>query len=354
VRDLEDKTLLFLVVAGTLAFGIVLWPFYGAILWATILAILFEPLNRHVARRMPRWPSLAALTTVVVILVVVILPVALIANLAVREGITVYQGLQSGEIRFDVDLSGIRDLLPTWLTSLPDRLGLQNVGALRDRLGAALMESGGFLAGKALNIGQRTISFVVSLFVMLYLLFFLLREGRALTTTIVEAVPLRAGQLRAVAEKFTVAIHSILKGTLVVALVQGTLGGLIFLILGLHAPVLWGAVMAVFSLLPILGTGLVWVPAAVYLLLTGAIWQGIVLLAYGVTVISLVDNILRPMLIGQETKIPDYVVLISTLGGLVVFGANGFVLGPVIAALFMALWSVFANAGLRSEDEAEG
>lgn len=342
MRNLEDNTLLLLVAAASLALGWVLWPFYGAILWATILAILFAPLHQRMLRSMPRWPSVAALTTVIIIVVMVILPLAVIANLVVREAVALYKGLQSGELTFSVDFGWIRGILPEWLTDLPGRLGLENVSALRDRLWAALMESGGFLAGRAIDLGQGTVSFVVSLFVMLYLLFFLLRDGRELSIQVGDAIPLRAGQLQAVASRFTVAIRSILKGTLVIALVQGALGGLIFWVLGIHAPVLWGALMAVLSLLPVLGAGLVWVPAAIYLLVTGAIWQGLVLFVYGVLVISLVDNILRPLLIGQDTKIPDYVVLISTLGGIVVFGANGFLMGPLIASIFIAVWAVFS------------
>ena len=354
MRNLHDKTLLFVVVAASLAFGWILWPFYGAILWATILAILFAPLYRRMLNIIPRWPSLAALATLLIIVVMVILPLGLLANLVVREAVAVYQGLESGELTFSVDFGWIREILPAWMTNLLDRLGLENFGALRDRFWAALMESGGFLAGQAINIGQTTVNFVVSLFVMLYLLFFLLRDGSGLSTWILDAIPLRPAQLQAIASKFTVAIRAILKGTLVVALVQGALGGLIFWFLGIHAPVLWGALMAVFSLLPVLGAGLVWVPAAIYFLVTGAVWQGLVLFAYGVLVIGLVDNILRPILIGQDTKIPDYVVLISTLGGIVIFGANGFVIGPIIAAIFISVWAAFSPSGKRAEDGADG
>jgi predicted PurR-regulated permease PerM len=127
-----------------------------------------------------------------------------------------------------------------------------------------------------------------------------------------------------------------------------------FWFLGFHAPVLWGALMAVLSLLPAVGAGLVWVPTAIYLLITGALWQGLVLFAYGVLVISVVDNVLRPLLIGHDTKIPDYVVLISTLGGIVAFGANGFVIGPMLAALFIAVWAVFSAAHQRPKDGAGG
>jgi predicted PurR-regulated permease PerM len=353
VRNLEDNTLLFLVAAASIAFGWILWPFFGAILWAIILAISFAPLYRRMLRTVPRWPSIAALATVIIIVVMVILPLAVIANLVVREAVAVYHGLQSGELTLSVDFAWIGEILPAWLTNLLDWLGLESVGALRDKAMAALMESGGFLAGRAIDLGQRTVSFLVSLPVMLYLLFFLLRDRRELSISIGDAIPLRPAQLQEIAIKFTVVIRSILKGTMVVALVQGTLGGLIFWLLGIHAPVLWGALMGVFSLLPVLGAGLVWFPTAIYLLVTGAIWQGLVLLAYGVLVISLVDNILRPLLIGQETRIPDYVVLISTLGGIVVLGANGFVVGPVVAALFIALWDAFTASYQRPDEPGD-
>jgi predicted PurR-regulated permease PerM len=106
----------------------------------------------------------------------------------------------------------------------------------------------------------------------------------------------------------------------------------------------------IFSLLPVIGTGLIWGPAAIYLLATGALWQGLALIAFGVVVIGLVDNLLRPILIGQDTKIPDYIVLVSTLGGLATFGANGFVIGPIIAAMFISLWEVFSASRRSNED----
>ena len=167
MRNLHDKTLLLLVVAASLAFGWVLLPFYGAILWATILAILFAPLYQRILNAMPRWPSLAALATVIIIVVIVLLPVGLTANLVVREAIAFYNGLQSGELTFRLDFGWMRQILPAWVMGLLDRLALENFGALRDRLWTTVMESGSFLAGQAINIGQMTVNFIVSLFVML-------------------------------------------------------------------------------------------------------------------------------------------------------------------------------------------
>jgi predicted PurR-regulated permease PerM len=177
---------------------------------------------------------------------------------------------------------------------------------------------------------------------MLYLLFFLLRDGDDLSRRITKAIPLRPDHQRALLDTFTTVIRATVKGNIVVAVLQGALGGLIFWLLGIRAPLLWAAVMAVLSLLPAVGAALVWFPVAVYLLATGAVWQGVVLIAYGMLIIGLVDNVVRPILVGQDTKMPDYVVLIATLGGIAIFGINGFVIGPVIAAMFIAAWDIYS------------
>jgi predicted PurR-regulated permease PerM len=177
---------------------------------------------------------------------------------------------------------------------------------------------------------------------MLYLLFFLLRDGEELFRVIKDAVPLRAEQQRVIFSKFATVVRATVKGTIVVAILQGALGGLMFWFLGIRAALLWAALMALLSLLPAVGSALVWLPVALYLLATGALWQGLVLIAYGVLVIGLVDNLLRPMLVGTDIKMPDYVVLLSTLGGLEIFGMNGIVLGPLIAAMFMVVWDILS------------
>jgi predicted PurR-regulated permease PerM len=340
----QDKAFVVLVVAVSLAFALILWPFYGAIFWATVLAILFAPLYRRIARRERRRPTLSAIASVIVVLLIVILPAAVITAMLLQEGFSLYARLQSGEISFGRYLQQMWNAVPAWATGLLDRIGLTSLGALQDRIAAGLTKSMQFFATQALNIGQGTLDFVVSFFIMLYLLFFLLRDGEALAARIRRAVPLKDSLQRDLADKFTNVIRATIKGSIVVALVQGALGGLIFWLLGIQAPVLWGVVMAFLSLLPAVGTGLVWLPVSIYLLVTGATWEGVVLIAYGVLVIGLVDNVLRPLLVGKDTKMPDYVVLVSTLGGMAIFGLNGFVIGPVIAALFIAVWDVVATS----------
>jgi predicted PurR-regulated permease PerM len=339
---LEDKAFFALLVAASLAFAWILWPFFGAVLWGVILAIVFAPPYRRLLKSMHQRRTLAALATLGMILVLVILPLTLLTALLVQEGAGVYDRIQSGEFDIGRYFQQTFNALPGWVTGLLDRFGLTNLGLVQERLSAALRKSSQYLAGQALNLGQNTLNFVLSLFVMLYLLFFLLRDGDALVETIRAAIPLHPEQLRTLASRFTGVIRATVKGTLVVAVVQGALGGLIFWLLGIHAPVLWATLMALLSLLPAVGAALVWLPVAIYFLATGATWQGIVLTAYGVLVIGLVDNVLRPILVGKDTRIPDYVVLISTLGGISILGINGFVIGPAIAAMFIAVWGMFS------------
>jgi predicted PurR-regulated permease PerM len=212
---------------------------------------------------------------------------------------------------------------------------------LRDRVARGALEGSQFLATKAFAIGQNTFEFVVGFFVMLYLLYFFLRDGPELVRTVRSAVPLAEGLKRRLQIKFTRVVRATVKGNIAVALVQGALGGLIFWVLGISSPLLWGVLMAFLSLLPAVGCGLVWGPVALYLLARGELWQGVTLILFGVLVIGLVDNLLRPILVGKDTRMPDYLVLISTLGGLTLFGLNGFVIGPLIAALFIASWDIY-------------
>ena len=339
---LQSKIFQLLVIAVTLAFAWILWPFFGAIFWATVLAILFAPLFRHLSARMPQKRTLAALLTLTIILVLVILPSALITGLLLQEAFGVYERMQSGELNFGRYAQQVLAALPPWITSLLDRFGLTSLGAVQEKLSAGLAKGFQFFATQALNIGQNAFEFIVSFFIMLYLLFFLVRDGDALARRVRSAMPLPDGLQRNLSGKFTTVIRATIKGNLVVAVVQGALGGLIFWFLGINGALLWAVLMAFLSLLPAVGAGLVWLPVAIYFLATGETWQGVVLIAYGVLVIGLVDNVLRPILVGKDTKMPDYVVLISTLGGMAIFGLNGFVIGPVIAALFMAVWDTVA------------
>ncbi|MCW5237131.1 AI-2E family transporter [Verminephrobacter eiseniae] len=341
-HHLQDKAFVLLLILVTIAFGAILWQFHGAVFWGVILAILFAPWHRRLLDRMPRHPTLAALCTLALCLIVVILPLAAIAVSLAQEATVIYERVYTGQIDFGLYLQQVIAALPAWAANLLDGLHLTSAGQWQQKLSAVAVQASQFLATQALNIGQNTLEFIVSFGIMLYLLFFLLRDGPHLALRIGQATPLEPNHKQPLIRNFTTVIRATVKGNIVVAAAQGALGGLIFWALGIQGPVLWGVLMAFLSLLPAVGAGLIWVPVAIYFLATGAIWQGVVLTAFGVGVIGLVDNILRPILVGKDTKMPDYIVLISTLGGMALFGLTGFVIGPVIAALFIASWELFA------------
>jgi predicted PurR-regulated permease PerM len=332
--ELQQKTFLLMLIVVSLAFGWILLPFFGAVFWGTVLAIIFTPFYRRLLVIMRQRQNLAALTTLFLCLIMVILPFTLIAASLLREGVTIYQRIQSGELNFGTYFQQIMSALPSWMVNFLDRMGLTNISELKDMLSSGALQGSQLIATEALNMGQNTFAFIISFGIMLYLLFFLLRDGAVLSAKIRQAIPLSTEHKRHLFSKFT---------TVVRATMQGTLGGVMFSFLGIQGALLWGFVMAFLSLLPAVGAGLIWAPVAIYFLLTGALWQGIILIAFGVLVIGMVDNILRPILVGKDTQLPDYVVLISTLGGMVIFGLNGFVIGPVIAALFISGWDLFSS-----------
>ena len=354
VQRIEHQGFLLLLTAVTLAFAWVLYPFYGAVLWAVVVAVLFAPVFRRLLQSMQGRPSLAAAVTVLIIIAMVILPLVLIAASLVQEASSLFAKIQSGEYNFGSYLQRIFDALPAWATGSLERINFADFSAVRAKLASGLMKGGEVLAPQALSLGMNTFDFVIRLGIMLYLLFFLLRDGRTLAEGIREAIPLRGEQKAALFTRFADVVRATVKGGILVAMAQGTLGGIAFWFLGIHAALLWAVLMAFLSLIPAIGATLVWLPVAIYFLATGAIWQGIGLILYGVLVIGLVDNLLRPFLVGKGSKLPDYVVLISTLGGIEVFGLNGFVVGPLIAAMFMVSWEIFSASRRALGDDAAG
>jgi predicted PurR-regulated permease PerM len=342
LRSLEDNALLVLVIVVSLLFAWILWPFFGAVVWAAVLAIVFAPLHRRLLTRMPDQHNLAGLVTLLVISAVVILPLTLTVAALAEEATGVHLKIQSGDLDFGRFFQDMIDALPGWATDLLHRFNVTDFSSIKGKLGTAFMQGSSYFATQALNIGWGTLNFIASLSVMLYLLYFFVRDGDIISERITHAIPLPAEQREALIDRSTVVIRAMVKGNLLVAIVQGALGGLIFWFLGIRAPVLWAVVMAIVSLLPAVGSAVIWFPVAIYLLVTGAVWQGVILMAYGTFVMGLVDNLLRPLLIGKDTHMPGYLVLISTLGGIATFGLTGFIIGPVVAALFIAVWDIFS------------
>lgn len=332
-----------LVGLVTVAFFWILLPFYGAVFWATVIAVLFIGVQRRMVARTGGRRSLSALLTLLLVLFVVIVPLVWVGTMITREAAGVYVRIQSGELQPSTWLAVVLDSLPSWASHLPERFGLQTLAQIQERFGDGLSQAVRLLLQRGLSIGQGTFEFVVGFILMLYLLFFLLRDGDLLVARIGRSLPLQPELKHRFGQKFAMVVRATIKGTVVIAVIQGVLGAVAFHVLGIHGPMLWGVAMAILSLLPAVGPVLVWLPVALYLIGTGAIVPGVGLILFGTFVIGLVDNLLRPILVGKDTKMPDYVVLFSTLGGLSILGINGFVIGPVVAALFIAAWEAVAT-----------
>ena len=341
----RDRVLLTLLIVASVALAWILLPFYGSIMWAMIIGLMFAPVHRWISSKLGQHHSLAALSTLALVILIVILPVALISAALAKEAAGLFAQIQSGEINPTVYLRRVFEALPPWIVAWLNRLGLFNFEMLLTRAVAGLSQGSQIIATHALSFGQLTFEFIAMLFVTLYLSFFLIRDGDELARGVRRAIPLERTHKLELISKFTTVIRATVKGNLLIAGIQGAVGGIAFWAVEVSGALLWAVLMAFLSLVPAVGAGLVWLPVAVYFFVTGAFWQGFALLAYGVLVIGLVDNLLRPVLVGKDTRMPDYVVMITTLGGLAVTGINGFILGPVIAAMFIAVLHIYQSRG---------
>lgn len=351
--EIEDGGYIALLIIVTLAFCYLVAPFFGAVLWGVVAAIMFEPMSRRLTARINGHKNVAAALVLIMLLALIILPTIVLGVSLVNEAAALYVKIKAGDINFAAVLGRIEHSLPGRVHQFVQQYGLTDFNTLRRMFGSSVTSGLQTVAAQALVLGQGALSFLAALGVMLYLTFFLLRDGQRYTQLVREAMPLRPDIRDSLFAHFTVVVRATMKGTVVVAVLQGLVGGIIFSLLGIEAALLWGVLMGFLSLLPAVGTGLVWVPVAIYLLVSGAIWQGVVLIFCGTFIIGMIDNLLRPILVGRDTRMPDFVVLISTLSGLQLFGLNGFIVGPVIAALFIAVWNLVKEQRKAGQEQAQ-
>jgi len=331
-----------LLGAVTIAFFWLTLDFLQPLFWAAVMAILFHPVFRSLEPRL-RGEGRAALATTLFIILLVFTPLALIGVAVSREALSLYNFIRN-ELVVDgeMDLPGYLAQFQPMVENLATSVGIDLDSLLSGAAGAA-GTAAQLLASQAVVVGQNVVSAIAKTALMIYLLFFFLRDGEIVLSAIVKAIPLGESRQRSLFSRFASVTRATLRGTLVVGAVQGALGGVLFALLRIDAPVLWGVVMTMASILPLAGPAFIWGPWAIYLIATGSIVKGVILAAGGTLLVGTADNILRPILVGRETRMPDYLVLLSTLGGLSVFGLAGFVAGPVVAALFLSVWDMFAR-----------
>jgi predicted PurR-regulated permease PerM len=348
-EDLQQASFLTILVVVSLLMAVIVYPFAQPLLWAALAAIMFQPLYRRVLRRLRGRRNPAAGLSLLIIFILVLVPAGWIASMVIGQAIVLVTTLQQQPIDLAAWFDSVYTALPEVARDAVDRSGWTDITMVQTRLQELLTQSAGMIASQAVSIGSGALGLVLSFGVGLYVMFFLLRDGERIGRTVLCVVPVERAIADRLAERFLGIVRATIKGTGVVALVQGALAWVTLLIAGVPSALLFGVVTVFFALVPVIGAGAVWLPAGLYLLATGATWQGVFVLLTGFFIISSADNVLRPILVGRDTGIPDWIILITTLGGISLVGFSGIVLGPLVAGLFLASWSILREQ--REEDE---
>lgn len=314
-------------------------PFLSAIIVAAILAATFHEYYEHLSKK-TRKPHLSSMLTCFMVLFIIVLPTIIIIGLLANEINGIYHKLVIGDHFYQNKILGsvesFRNSIFAQTMNLDKFLDQSQINKSIESI-----SSGVFSLIQA--IYQNVIASAIWIFVMFFSLYYFLVESKAIMERIMYLSPLKDEYEKLLITKFKSMVRATLKGTIIVAFVQGILGGIMFAIAGVPSFVIWGIIMTVLSMIPVLGSGFVWAPVGVIMLLTGNIWQGIFILAFGGLVISFIDNVLRPKLVGSDTEIHPLLVFFATLGGIISFGIIGFVVGPVVMALFLALWEIYGK-----------
>ena len=341
------QNIIFFILLGsiTVFFAYILKPFFFAIFWAVLIACIFAPLYNRLIKKL-KSPNLCASLTLVAVLVCLILPIGLLISLLIGESLEIYKAVDSNSSKLINSFTGLLNTLDKHPLFARYKLNHELLTGKSSQMLKAISE---FIFQHLSALTQNTILLIIQFAVMLYGLFYFLRDGEHLFNTITHYIPVGKRHINTFIHQFLTTAKASLKFTFVIGGIQGFLGGLIFYITGIERALLWGVLMFAFSVVPAIGCSLIWVPAGVIMLFLGHIWQGITILVFGSLVISSVDNLLRPILLGHDIQMHSLLIFLSTLGGIAVLGFSGFVLGPVIASLFLASWRLFLELYQKEE-----
>ena len=354
--ELQHASFLLILAVVSLLMVVVMWPFAQPLLWAALAAIMFQPLYRWMLRKMGGRRNAAASASLLVIFFAVLVPALWLATLVVQEALNLVATLQQQPLDLTTSFDRVYGMLPQMAQEAIDRSGWADMANVQKKLEGVLAQSAGMIASQAVSIGSGALGFLLSFSVGLYVMFFLLRDGERIGRTVLRTIPVERSISERLAERFLGIVRATIKGSGVVGVVQGVLGGITFLIVGLESALFFGVLMTVFALVPVIGAGAVYIPVGLWLLVAGEVWQGVFVLVVGFFVISSSDNVLRPILVGRDTGIPDWIILVTTLGGISLLGFSGIVLGPLVAGLFLASWSIlreYRDEDARAAEEIE-
>jgi predicted PurR-regulated permease PerM len=334
---------LILVLAVTGLFVAVTWPFLKPLLLGAMLAGLCRPLYSWVKRLVRGRRSLAATLTLLILFILVAGPISAFVGVVVAQALNVSdQAIPWVQQHFGTASTfNTHDWLVQRFPALAPYVPEQ--AQIIDGLGRTAKAAGAFLVVGATQLTTGTAGFLLDLFVMVYAMFFFFRDGPRIIEKIFYYMPLSPRDEELLLERLTSVTRATIKGTLVIGIIQGALAGLGFWVAGIDGAAFWGTIMAVLSVVPGIGAALIWVPAVIYLFITGQTLTAVLLLAWCAAVVGTIDNILRPMLVGKDAKMPDLLILIGTLGGLFLFGPIGFIVGPIVCGLFLTIWDIYGT-----------
>ena len=332
---------LILVLAVSFAFLAVAWRFLIPLLLGALLAGLCDPLYRWVTRLFGGRRSLAAGITLLILFVLIVGPLSAFVGVVVKQALAVSnQALPWVQEHFGVvSAFNAHDWLARRFPALAHYVPEQD--QIVDSAAQLAKATGTYLVGGATQLTASTATFLLNLFVMLYAMFYFLRDGGVILEKILYYTPLSHGDEVRVLERLRSVTRATIKGTVVIGIIQGTLAGIGLWFAGLPSAAFWGTIMAVLSIVPGIGAALVWLPAVIYLFVTGQKLAATLLLIWCSAVVGTIDNMLRPKLVGKDAKMPDLLILIGTLGGLFLFGPVGFIIGPLVCGLFLTVWEIY-------------
>ncbi len=334
---IRNYLFLTLLAIATVLFLLLLKPFAYPIFWAAVIAAIVRPVYTRLNQTIKHANASAGLTLAFVVLIILI-PLSILGTLLVKESITIYTSLTSNRSLLTDAAKHVAEAVQQ--NTLIKKLGIDDTELL-NKAADSLQQVLSVTFGTITNFTQNSLVIIALFFIMLYSLFFFIRDGEKMLKKLMYLCPLGDKYEEVLYTKFTAAASATIKGTIVIGSIQGLIGGLAFVVAGIPQALIWGIVMVFFSVIPGVGSSIVWLPAALILLFTGHTWQGIMLLIIGLVVISTIDNLLRPILVGKDIKMPALLIFFSTLGGIAVFGLSGFLIGPVIASLFMSFWDMY-------------
>jgi len=334
---------LLMVVAISALFFTMIRQYVMTLLLAAIFSGLAYPLYLRLNQKFGGRRVLSSAVTLLIAILVVVIPLTVLLGLIAKEAYQVSLVVRPWIQEQISQPSGVAEHLPGWAQPW-----LEKLNPFRDQIlektGEITGMAGNFLFKSLSATTRGTVTFFLHLFVMLYAMFFFLMDGPVLIQKIRSFLPLRESDKDLMEERFMSVTRATIKGTFAIGAIQGVLGGLGFMVAGIQGSIFWGALMAVLSVIPGVGAAIVWAPAVIYLLARGEYFAGVALLAWCAGVVGTVDNVLRPRLVGKDAKMPDLLILLSTLGGIVMFGAVGFIIGPIVAALFLTIWDMYGAA----------